>query len=79
MEIPKEIQEQIYEEMSKELDSISKKSNGKGKSLDEIEGDVLAIGNKFKKRLMEEALKYQVDSTEKKTVHDVKVKQKIEG
>lgn len=71
MSLPKEIQEEILNDLIKEMESLPGKSEAK--TFDDIEKQVLEIRQKLGQKLMEATIKNQGSGklTEKKTVKNV--------
>jgi len=61
-----EIKKRIFDEMEQEVDALFESSDESLQSLHELEKKIVKVGEKAKKRVMEEIIAYQQEQENKK-------------
>jgi hypothetical protein len=68
----KEMKKRILKDVEQQIDAMIESSDGTPRSLYELEMKIVAIGERAKKRIAEEIIKYQQDQDSKKKLPEMR-------
>lgn len=68
----KEMKKRILKDVEQQIDAMIESSDGSPRSLYELEMKIVAIGERAKKRIAEEIIKYQQDQDSKKKLPEMR-------